>query len=472
MGNPGNFCPNPMEIRPQFQMGTFSNAQLAMPPFTNQNTFFAPNQFLPFPQAPLHNLNTNNLSQLFAHNAVNPPQFLPNGQLNVPNLVQNVNHLLQMQMQMQMRNCGPPNSGLFMNAHTGMANGNGVVQQSVNGDALKHMKPNAAVAKDSGSPQAKDNQNVFSRGAATSQNNAGFVNGVSDRNNSWRKPHSKNFVGNPKPQRGGFGKRQFNHRQNGQGSFKFNNENRGKGNKNIEAKKSNSYEQVQVGEKRSLALNYTEKEIQQWRAERRKNHPSNANKKRLTDNPTQPEATDEVAKIRRQQLKEILAKQAELGCEVAEIPSCYLSDAEVQRDGRQQYNKVYGKRGRFHNKGRFHKNDRFSQRQRRDPKNDSVNFQDRSGGFAKKQRLANDKREPSLLKKLLSSDIKRDKKHLLQVFRFMVMNSFFEDLPGKPLKFPVVIVKESSDGSEIAEEKPEMRLEYVNWYAAMFIQAL
>ncbi|KAL0281932.1 UNVERIFIED_CONTAM: hypothetical protein Sradi_7278100, partial [Sesamum radiatum] len=80
--------------------------------------------------------------------------------------------------------------------------------------------------------------------------------------------------------------------------------------------------------------------------------------------------------------------------------------------------------------------------------------------FTKKQKLANgyttkpctSNKEPSLLKKLLNSDIERDKKHLLQVFRFMVMNSFFGDWPEKPLKFPVVVVKEPGDVSELVEE--------------------
>lgn len=163
-----------------------------------------------------------------------------------------------------------------------------------------------------------------------------------------------------------------------------------------------------------------------------------------------------------------MAKQAELGCEVAEIPSCYLSDSERQTDGRQQNNKVFGKRERFHNKfdkkGKFQQSDRFSKRQRSE-NSYSANLQNQSDRFTKKQRLANgcttnlrteNKKEPSLLKKLLSSQIKKEKKHLLQVFRFMMMNSFFENWPEKPLKFPVVIVKESGGESVVVEEKSEV----------------
>ncbi|KAK6143247.1 hypothetical protein DH2020_023595 [Rehmannia glutinosa] len=368
----------------------------------------------------LQNLNTNNLSQLFAHNAVNPPQLLPNGQLNVSSLVQNVNQLLQM----QMTNCGPQNLGPFANARMGLANGNGVVPQSVDGNAPKHLKDNAAVTKDFGSPQTQRNQNGFSPGAAKSQSNAGVVNGDNDRKNSWRKSHNKNFIGN--------------HKQD-------------------------------ASQRGSLVLNYTEQEIQQWREARRKNYPSNANmEKKSKENPTQAEVMDAVAKMRRQQLKEILAKQAELGCEVAEVPSYYLSDSELQTDSRQQNYKEFGKRENFHKKfdkkGKFHQIDRFPKRQRPDNSN-SANLQNQSNRFNKKQRMANgcttnpqtdNKREPSLLKKLLSCDIKRDKRHLLQVFRFMVMNSFFENWPEKSLKFPEVIVKESGDENAILEEKPQV----------------
>ncbi|KAL0387667.1 UNVERIFIED_CONTAM: hypothetical protein Sradi_2648500 [Sesamum radiatum] len=229
MGNPGNFGPNPIQVRPQFQVGMLNNPQLVMPAFTNPNNYFAPAQFFPYPQGSVQNLSANSLPQFFTHNSVNPPQFLPNGQLNVPNLVKNVNQLLQM----QMPNCGPQSSGLFANALLGVSNGNGVMQQSVDGTGLKHINHNAAVTKDFGSAQAQRNQNVFSPGSAKSQNNAGAVTGMNDRNSSWRKSHNKNFIGNHKQDTSqrGFNKRQFHQRQNAQGNrnFKFNNENRGKG---------------------------------------------------------------------------------------------------------------------------------------------------------------------------------------------------------------------------------------------------
>jgi cleavage and polyadenylation specificity factor subunit 4 len=59
-------------------------------------------------------------------------------------------------------------------------------------------------------------------------------------------------------------------------------------------------------------------------------------------------------------------------------------------------------------------------------------------------------REPTLLQKLLSSDVKRDRHRLLHTFKFMVLNNFFSDYPDKPLEFPSVKVNQIE--SNIAEE--------------------
>ncbi|CAA0831459.1 Unknown protein [Striga hermonthica] len=460
IGSQVNFGGSQMQARPQFQMGLLNSPQLVMPPFANNlNASFAPTQFFPFVRGPLQALNANN----FASSAVNQPQFWPSGPLNVPNLVQNPNQLLQM----QMMNCGPQNMGPFVNIRMPLANGNGILPQPVDGSGLRPLIHNDTVAKDCGPAHQQRNQNVFSPGAAKLQSNAGVVNGDNDGKSSWSASHNKNFTGNhihDASQRGRFNQKQFHHRSNAQGSFKSNNGNGGKGKKGNGLKNFNScspFNHVQPSKKRSLMLNYSEQEIKQWREARRKNYPSNTNiEKKLKENLTQPEAMDSVAKMRRQQLKEILAKQAELGCEVAEVPSHYLSDSEVQTDVRHPNSRGFGKRGNFRSK--FNQFDRFSKRQR-SGNMDSENSQNQNGHINKKQRWANNgcttmqrghtKTEPSLLKKLLSSDIKRDKRHLLQVFRFMVMNSFFEKSPEQSLKFPEVIVKESCHGSEIPEEE-------------------
>lgn len=130
------------------------------------------------------------------------------------------------------------------------------------------------------------------------------------------------------------------------------------------------------------------------------------------------------------QLKEVLAKQAELGVEVAEIPTYYLKNSANQDLQSEEKNT-------FTDKRKF--------------KNKSNRKLDKKSRFAKKQKFAGkdfsespslNKRKPTLLQKLLSADIKRDKSHLFQVFRFMVVNSFFKNYPDKPLVYPSVAVKE------------------------------
>ncbi|TQE10310.1 hypothetical protein C1H46_004149 [Malus baccata] len=61
-------------------------------------------------------------------------------------------------------------------------------------------------------------------------------------------------------------------------------------------------------------------------------------------------------------------------------------------------------------------------------------------------------RRSTFLSILLSAEIRRDRSHLLQVFRFMVTNSFFKDCPDKPLKFPTVAIKESTGEEEVVEK--------------------
>lgn len=125
-----------------------------------------------------------------------------------------------------------------------------------------------------------------------------------------------------------------------------------------------------------------------------------------------------------QQLREILAKQAEMGLEVAELPPNYLSESENQT-GNGDARRLQKKRGKFRNK----LNKRDKKHGQRDQK-------------AKKQRSISNKREPTLLQKLLSTEINRDKSHLLQVLRFMVLNNFFKDYPEKPLEFPLITAKD------------------------------
>lgn len=146
-----------------------------------------------------------------------------------------------------------------------------------------------------------------------------------------------------------------------------------------------------------------------------------------------------------QQLKEILAKQAELGVEVAEIPGVSLSDLKKQGLGREKNRSQFSKKGRLQNKfdkrGRYNKNDRPAKKQR---------LHDSASSDVSSLSL----RKETLLQKLLSPDIRRDKNSLLQVFRFMVMNSFLKDWPNKPLKFPSIMVRELKRENEVVEGMP------------------
>lgn len=142
-----------------------------------------------------------------------------------------------------------------------------------------------------------------------------------------------------------------------------------------------------------------------------------------------------------QQLKEILEKQAELGVEVAELPPNYLSESgnpiQTGKNGR----------GRQHKRGNFR--NKFDKRSKN-------GFKD---GHNKRKKLdctlpnTFPSRNPSLLEKLLSSDIKREKSHLLQIFRFMVLNSFFKNWPEKPLQYPLVGMKGSVGETDKVEQQ-------------------
>lgn len=134
-----------------------------------------------------------------------------------------------------------------------------------------------------------------------------------------------------------------------------------------------------------------------------------------------------------QQLKEVLAKQAELGVEVADIPSLYLMESEKQEDKINETD--VNRKQKFLNKrdiqGRNKNRNQFAKRQH-------ITNNESSNGPSPKTR------EPTLLQKLVSADIKRDNQHLLQVFRFMVMNNLLkEDDTGKHLEYPITSVKDT-----------------------------
>ncbi|KAG1365557.1 hypothetical protein COCNU_12G005570 [Cocos nucifera] len=197
---------------------------------------------------------------------------------------------------------------------------------------------------------------------------------------------------------------------------------------------------------RCLHVNYTENEIQQWREARRKNFPTRANiEKKLTGSDTSNEDADSDAKLRCQQLKEVLAKQAELGVEVAEIPPSYFSELEnhpENENGRKALHVTDQFPSKYNNKRGSHGRDKWNAKR---PKLKNEASTDSSHTV--------EKREPTLLQKLLNAEIKRDKIQLLQAFRFMTLNSFFNGLHDKPLEFPEIMVKDAELENEIGLKK-------------------
>ncbi|XP_004230066.1 uncharacterized protein [Solanum lycopersicum] len=349
---------------------------------------------------------------------------------------------------------GPQIPNFSMNAQLGLLNANGAVQQMPNVNQqmlgqLPMMNPFGFVQ-----PQT---QNFNAPASTNTQANRGCIVGISPSKGNQQNSYNSNFSRNQK--------HDAKNSKFGKGKFSTHNKNLEKGHHRNGEKKnihSNSVK-PEMEKKRPLMVTYSAQEIQQWREERRKNYPSKGNiEKQLTGKMVESEGNSNAAKLRRQQLKEILAKQAELGFEVAEIPSSYLSDTEKQVDGMEQKRPLSRKerfQKRFNKKEKFNRNDRFSKK-RRFGNSDSPNTCDQKDFPTGKQdvnresvtQVTKSARESTLLQKLLSSDIQRDKRRLLQVFRFMTMNSFFKDQPGKPLRFPRVLLKETGKEIEAAEE--------------------
>ncbi|XP_039132239.1 uncharacterized protein LOC120269015 isoform X1 [Dioscorea cayenensis subsp. rotundata] len=282
---------------------------------------------------------------------------------------------------------------------------------------------------------------------------SGILNTESSSNNNFTKTFHRSGEREATQMR--FQKSQFHHGIYAKGGVRPFAKNGGQGQQNWKERNhqfNKGSKQAPIECKRPIPINYTENEIKAWREARRKNFPTNANiAKKLAGNVKNVEDADgDDAKLRRQQLKEILAQQAKLGVEVAEVPSSYLSDSEnlvsnskADRKDFRHGRKSWNARGRL---------------QRNDNKRRNNHYQDKPCG--KRPKFANDGtsknpskiREPTLLQKLLSKEIKKDKSKLLQVFRFMVMNSFFEHWPEKPLEFPVITIKDPDSENVAAVE--------------------
>ncbi|XP_061358420.1 uncharacterized protein LOC133302629 isoform X2 [Gastrolobium bilobum] len=271
--------------------------------------------------------------------------------------------------------------------------------QQLQGNSSASLNPNSVRLHHTNNSQPS----AFMKSHTQANPNSNIKNNVP--NSNWKGSPSKNFKNkqNRREFQGGsskFQKSKFLDINNGKRRTGFPKEHKGKGPNNGRAGHVGlNSKELKQETKRSFSVTYTEQEIQQWREARRKNHPSNIQKKQ-----SEPLKDSKVIdrEVLQRELREILAKQAELGIEVAEIPSYYLKGSENQGLQSEGKNTFTDKR-KFQNK--FNKKS------------------DRKGRFAKKQKFADkdfsespslNKRKPTLLHKLLSADIKRDKSHLFQ----------------------------------------------------------
>ncbi|KAD4385235.1 hypothetical protein E3N88_25403 [Mikania micrantha] len=332
-------------------------------------------------------------AQFFAHSPMNPTAYhqnvgLSGQQVLLQNTIQNICQLLQLQNP-NYTQCLPGNVPMFQNQIVNAMN----PQNPVN-----HQFPMSSF----NSPQNLVQGNLLSPGAsgpvqiqqpqnhhATLTNSQGNHKIVpTNVNGAWVESQHKNFKGHKTYDASHKGSKSHKHVKEKFGIYKGNMR-KAKGGDNLAAD--------------SVSQNSTNFEK---KSKRKIRHCLMA--------PTKKPCY--VASIVLQQLKEILAKQAELGCEVADIPASYLLGPNKQnRREKQHY-----KRGKFHNKR-------------------GTSFQDRIG---KKARPNGQKpnHQPSLLQKLLTQDIKSDKNRLLQVLRFITANSF---LTAESLRFPSVTVRET-----------------------------
>ncbi|KAG9133338.1 hypothetical protein Leryth_021487 [Lithospermum erythrorhizon] len=405
------------------------------------------------------------LGQFMPQNSLNPNQIFSQnanlGQWNLPNPMQNMNLGLNTNPFLAM-GISPQNLAILASAQFGLMSANQVAHMGM------QVQGNLGTTPGIRPPQAQHNNQNYNQ--APAQVSLGNVTNNNHTGN-WKKTPNKMYSHNHDSFHNRSVNSPFHRGQPGKGNFGLSKDRRGKGHQDEGPRKSiaNQSKEKQGVKRRSLVLTYTDQEIKQWREQRRKNYPLQATlQKKLADKTAASEARDEAAKLRRQQLKEILAKQAELGCEVAEIPSSYLCDSEkqVHMEGT---NRPFNKKERFQNKfnkrGRFHKNDHFSRRSKSgncDPSDecqqmDQLNEKQIRGNNKLTRQDGASKKKPTLLQKLLSADIKREKHQLLQVFRFMVMNSFFKDFPEKALKFPPVIIKVADYESPVVEENEVIR---------------
>lgn len=182
------------------------------------------------------------------------------------------------------------------------------------------------------------------------------------------------------------------------------------------------------------------KEIEMWKAERRLHWPSALNMKRKEEERAVRQARGEIeldSNSTRDRLCEILMKQHAMG----------LSKKAGTEDLCQAV--LGGSRGSFR-RGRmrggrgYSRSDYFRQQHGMaatlEKKMHPGKAQHGSDNLKNKHIIGcaghREKKDPSLLEKLLTFEIRQDRSYLLQSFRFFITNSFLLEYGEKPLHFP------------------------------------
>lgn len=506
-GNPCNVLPNPVQLHSQMgilpqssipgyglmnYMGNGQAVNMALPGLAGAGVVNGPNPLLALQNAQiamqqlgqlrnmLPSVNQMNLSgppgQMLAQNLpqqLNQNMGLQNLLLCLPNAMANVN---QLSLAQQLNPSQLPSLSGFLGSNQGaqalrpqnpfsLASPQGGPDQQLNQNrrnlsspvmgpsalrplpSASQQQPQSRLMPDNVHPENFSNlPGPLSHGQ---QENPNYRGGINTSNPNFRNSPRKDFgwrTGRMASQRGSH-RPHFQDMKDRKRKFEFaNNGHRGKG---ISSEMAGNFGQLHPvnppqEQKRALSITYTEREIQQWREERRRNYPSKAKvEKELTDS----RKNELDVKIRQEQLKKILAQQAELGVEIAEIPSHYLSDMQKKDESLEENSRPWTKKERFQKnrdkRGHHNRRDRFNKKQRLEATSST-------------DPPSLNKNRTTLLQKLLSKDIKRDNTRLFQVFRFMVTNSFFKHWPEQSLKFPKVAVDENGCKSEMTGEKSQI----------------
>ncbi|KAH9550268.1 hypothetical protein CY35_10G063400 [Sphagnum magellanicum] len=293
--------------------------------------------------------------------------------------------------------------------------------------------------------------------------------------------------------------------------------------------KKNASLSVKAIKDAALCSKESEDEVRRWREERKRNYPTTSNIKRKAEDrqgrKARGELMDEDARLRRQRLKEVLQRQAELGVPVAEIPSYYISDRYGRDHSKLSSNNQNGaenvapaqntlsnqtatqvngvKRGcspraetyavlgsgalsdlsnqkstgikpthrtseqpcYFFQRGRCKKGSRchfvHDRQQRRKGGEERANMR----GKDRQKGASSSILKPSLLSKLLDSSIRADKSRILECLRFFVKNSFLLEWPTRPLEFSNWL--EEDVGGNIPEQEASPPLDVLAADAAL-----